>query len=353
MSLEKLGWNNWFDQLSILQGRPIETMARVAAVDRDQLLLLNDTGPFRAKLSGNYMYSHRSAEELPCVGDWVSVAKGRDDDFGLVQALLDRKTGLRRKAAGGSSESQMIAANVDYVIIVQSCYFDFNLNRLQRYLVMVMEGGAEPSILLTKTDLVEPDVLAGQLSRIQAAGITAPVLTLSNITREGIDELKRILLPGKTYCFVGSSGVGKSTIINELIGRDRLETQVVSATGEGKHTTVRRELILLRNGALVIDNPGMREFGVIGAENGIAGGFIDINTLAAGCRYRDCTHTSEPGCAILSSLSSGELDRAHYENYVKLKEESEFNQMSYVEKRKKDRDFGKFIKSAKRDMRKN
>jgi len=353
LGLEKLGWNKWFDELSILQSRPIETVARVAAVDRGQLLLLNDNGPFRAKLSGNYMYSHRSAEELPCVGDWVCVEKGQDDDFGLIHALLDRKTSLRRKAAGGSSESQMIAANVDYVIIVQSCYFDFNLNRLQRYLVMVMEGGAEPSVLLTKTDLVEPDVLNAQLSQIHAAGVTAPVLTLSNVTREGIDELKRILLPGKTYCLVGSSGVGKSTIINELIGRDRLETQDVSATGEGRHTTVRRELIVLRNGALVIDNPGMREFGIIGAEDGIAGGFIVINTLASRCRYRDCTHTSEPGCAVLNALRTDEIDQAHYENYIKLKEESEFYQMSYAEKRKKDRDFGRYIKSAKKDMRRD
>jgi ribosome biogenesis GTPase / thiamine phosphate phosphatase len=353
LGLEKLGWDKWFEGLPILQRRPLETVARVAAVDRDQLLLLNDKGAFRAKLSGSYMYRHRLSEELPCVGDWVCVEKSQDDNFALIHALLDRKTSLRRKAAGGSIEFQMIAANVDYVIIVQSCHFDFNLKRLERYLVMIMDGGAEPCVLLTKTDLIEPDILSAQLSRIRDAGVTAPVLTLSNVTREGIDELKRILLPGKTYCFVGSSGVGKSTIINELIGQDMLETKVVSATGEGRHTTVRRELIVLRNGALVIDNPGMREFGILGAENGIGGGFFDITTLASQCRYRDCTHTGEPGCAVLDALSAGKIDQKHYENYLKLKEESEFYQMSYAAKRKKDRDFGKYIKSVKKDMKRH
>ncbi len=350
MGLEKLGWDPWFEALSIREGRPIEMLARVAAVDRDQLVLLNDTGAFRAKLAGSYLYRHRQSEELPCVGDWVCVEKSPDDDFGLIHALLDRRTSLRRKAAGGSTEAQMIAANVDYVIIVQSCHFDFNPNRLERYLVMVRDGGAEPCVLLTKTDLVEPDIVADQLSRIRALGVTAPVLTLSNVTREGIDDLKQTLVPGKTYCFVGSSGVGKSTIINELIGRELCETNDVSATGEGRHTTVRRELILLQSGALVIDNPGMREFGILNAEDGIDGGFIDITDLASRCRYRDCSHSGEPGCAVHAALSAGEIDRDHYENYCKLKEEAAFYQMSHAEKRKKDRDFGKYIKSVKKGM---
>lgn len=350
LGLEKLGWDKWFEGLSILQCRPIETVARVAAVDRDQLLLLNDGGAFRAKLSDSYMYRHRLSQELPCVGDWVCVEKHQDDDLGLIHALLERKTCLRRKASGGPIEFQMIAANVDYVIIVQSCHFDFNLKRLERYLVMVMDGGAKPYVLLTKTDLVGPDILTAQLSQIRAAGVSAPVLTLSNVTKEGIDELRQILLPGKTYCFVGSSGVGKSTIINELIGQDMLETKDVSATGEGRHTTVRRELIILQNNALVIDNPGMRELGMLGAEDGIGGGFFDIITLASCCRYRDCTHTCEPGCAVLNALSAGEINQKHYENYIKLKEESEFYRMSYAEKRKKDRDFGRYIKSAKKDI---
>jgi ribosome biogenesis GTPase len=250
-------------------------------------------------------------------------------------------------------EYQMIAANVDYVLIVQSCHFDFNPRRLERYLVMVMEGGAEPYILLTKTDLVEPAALATQLAEIQAAGITAPIVPLSNVTQDGLDDLKRLLLPGKTYCFVGSSGVGKTTLINQLIGREILETGVVSGTGEGRHTTVRRELIRLDGGALVVDNPGMRELGILGAEGGIGGSYSDITALSPRCRYRDCSHTGESGCAVLAAVNAGAITQEYLENFLKLREESKFNDMSYAEKRKKDRDFGRYIKSAKKDLRDN
>lgn len=347
--LKQLGWSEWFQRK--VACRPPDTVARVAAVDRDQLLLMDQTGCFRAKLAGSYLYRHRLSQELPCVGDWVCVEKHPGDDHGLIHSLLERRTCLRRKSAGDAVEYQMIAANVDYVIIVQSCHFDFNLKRLERYLVMVRDGGAEPYILLSKTDLVEPAVLDAQLSEIRSAGITVPVITLSNVTQEGVGDLRRRLLPGKTYCFVGSSGVGKSTLINQLLGRALLETSAVSGTGEGRHTTVRRELVLVEGGALVIDNPGMREFGILGAEEGIGDSFSDITSLASRCRYRDCTHTSEPHCAVLDAVKSGEISREHYDNYIKLRQESEFYQMSYAEKRQKDRDFGKYIKSAKKSLK--
>jgi ribosome biogenesis GTPase len=166
-----------------------------------------------------------------------------------------------------------------------------------------------------------------------------------------MDDLKRMLFPGKTYCFVGSSGVGKTTLINQLIGLEILETKAVSGSGEGRHTTVRRELIRLEGGALVIDNPGMREFGILGAEGGIGSSFSDITALSSNCRYRDCSHTGEPGCAVLEAVHTGEISQEHVENYLKLREESEFYQMSYAEKRKKERDFGRYIKSAKKGLK--
>lgn len=347
-NLDALGWDNWFAEQAGIPCVPTASVARVVAVDRDQLLLHNELGPFRAKLSGKYVYESVSSGELPCVGDWVWVIKSEADQFGLVHGILQRKTQLRRKAVGESVKYQMIAANVDVVIIVQSCHYDFNLKRLERYLVMVKDGGAMPYILLTKTDLVAPEVLVEQRAQIVKARIAVPVFTLSNVTKEGIEELQGVLSPGKTYCFVGSSGVGKSTIINSLVGRHLLETKVVSNSGEGRHTTVRRELIILENGAMVIDNPGMREFGVFVAEGGIDESYSEIVALSAQCRFSNCKHTSEPGCAVLKALVSGAIDAQHYENFRKLRNESEYNQMSHAEKRKKDKDFGKFLKSAKK-----
>ena len=349
INLTALGWDDWFSEQA--GGRPAKSFARVAAVDRDQLLLTGEGGHFRAKLAGRYLHRHSRSQDLPCVGDWVSVERLPGDDFGIVHDLLNRKTFLHRRSAGAATERQMIAANLDYVLIVQSCHFDFNPKRLERYLVMVREGGAEPRIVLTKTDLIAPSELESQLSRLRSHGITVPVTPLSNLTGEGMDGVTDLLLPGKTYCIVGSSGVGKSTLINRLIGRNQAETGAVSGTGEGRHTTVRRELIPLHGGALVIDTPGMREFGVLAAETGIARSYSDIFELARQCRFKDCNHEGDPGCAVVAAVEAGEISQEMLFGFRKLAGETAFNDMSYAEKRRKDRNFGRLIKSVKKSLR--
>lgn len=348
--LHQLGWDEWFDAKAHEKGLAEQHLARVAAVDRDQFLVVDESGEFRAKLAGRFLYMAGQPGDFPCVGDWVSVQYSSSDMFGMIHDVMPRKSFLRRKAAGDAIEYQMIAANVDVAVIVQSCHFDFNVNRLERYLVMVRNGHVHPVVLLTKTDLVTPETLQQLLDAIRSAGINTEVIALSNVTGDGVDAVREMLQPGKTYCLLGSSGVGKSTLINQLSGRHMLETSVVSGSGEGRHTTVRRELVLLDNGAMLIDNPGVREFGLLGAEEGIDGSFADIHELASKCRYSDCSHSSEPGCAVLGALEDGSLKRSHYQNFIKLRSESEFHDLSYLEKRKKDKAFGRYISSVKKDL---
>jgi len=350
--LQTLGWSPWFEERLEPYGDG-SFIARVVTMDRGLLTLICETGYLQARLTGKLAHAPGTTPvDRPCIGDWVIVEKAEHDEIGTIHTLLPRRTFLRRKAIGESVEFQMIAANIDEVIVVQSCHFDFNIKRLERYLVMIRDGGAGATILLSKTDLVPESTLKEQIEAIRSAGIDATVMRLSNVTCEGLDEIKAELKPGHTYCFVGSSGVGKSTLINHLIGEDVQKTMQVSGSGEGRHTTVRRELIMLDNGALVIDNPGMREFGVHVTESDVGDSFPDIEALVSNCRFRDCTHTKEPGCAILDAIERGELDPDHYDNYLKLSQESDFNQLSYADKRNKDRNFGKMIKTAKKSSRK-
>lgn len=324
---------------------PGETIARVTAVDRDQYIIRNAECEVPAKLTGRFVYSSETPD-LPCVGDWVHV---RYHDSGTHASILDvlpRKSFLRRKRPGGNIEFQMIAANIDVAFIVQSCHFDFNVRRLERYLVMTSEGHIEPVVLLTKTDLISPEALGQLVSKIHHSGIGARIIALSNVSGKGIDLIRELIQPGKTYCLLGSSGVGKTTLINRLVGDTNLATGAVSHSGEGRHTTTRRQLIVLEHGGLLIDMPGMRELGMLGVSDGIDDSFSDIQAYALGCRFANCTHTNEPGCAIQNAITQGELDSAHFQSYLKLKKESEFHEMSYLEKRKKDRAFGKFVRSV-------
>ena len=314
-------------------------------------LIRNETREVPAELAGKFSYQIESAVDLPCVGDWVTVQYYNDDTEAIIHGVFPRKTFLRRKTAGENIDLQMIAANIDSAFIVQSCHFDFNPRRMDRYLVMAADGKVEPIVLLTKTDLISRDELEQKLVIAKSTALTARVLALSNISGVGFDEFREMLVPGRTYCLLGSSGVGKTTLINRLIGQDAFDTKAVSGTGEGAHTTARRQLIILSQGAMLIDTPGMRELGLLGVSDGINQGFEDILLLSESCRYANCSHEQESGCAVRAAVKNGNLNEDRYSSYLKLKKESEYHEMSYLDKRRKDRAFGRFIKSAKKQIK--
>ncbi|HOI75520.1 MAG TPA: ribosome small subunit-dependent GTPase A [Syntrophales bacterium] len=350
MRLSDLGFDEWFEphvgELHA-EGRNI---ARISAVDRGGYLVRNESGEIPAELAGRLSWQIDDSAGLPCVGDWVTAEYYNHNTEAIIHGVFPRKTFLRRKTAGDRIDYQMIAANIDTAFLVQSCHFDFNPRRLDRYLVMAAEGHVEPVVILTKTDLITGDELEEKIALVRSV-TQAQVLTLSNKSVDGLEPFQQTLLPGRTYCLLGSSGVGKTTLINRLLGRDALSTKAVSGTGEGTHTTSRRQLVVLAEGAMLIDTPGMRELGLLGAGEGIGIGFEDIVRLAATCRYADCSHENEPGCAVRAAIESGKLSSDRYANYLKLKKETDYHDMSYLDKRKKDRAFGRFVKSVKKNMK--
>ena len=353
MELQELGFNEWFLQKLNEYGKTTCHIARVTNVSRGGYLVRNRDCEVLSELAGEFAFSVESRLEYPVVGDWALVRYYNDNMLAIIYDLLPRKTILRRKLADKTVDYQMIAANIDVAFIIQSCDLNFNPRRLERYLVMANDGQVEPVILLSKSDLVSQKDLESKISEIRNTGINCKVIAYSAKTSSGLSQIQLLLQPAMTYCLLGSSGVGKTTLLNYLIGRDEFEvTPVREKDSKGRHTTSGRQLVVLDEGAMLIDTPGMRELGNIDIDSGIDERFSDIIELSSSCRFSDCTHTHEVGCSVLEAIQSGSLSEAHFQDYLKLTKETEHYQMSYLEKRRKSRKFGQFIKSVMKQRKK-
>mgnify|MGYP002619495729 CR=1 FL=1 len=351
-TLEDLGYTDKLQQLWMGHDPDNLEIGRVVAEHKERYLVKTTNSEFEAEITGNMRFTANGREDFPAVGDWVTLVT-YEPDFAIIHKILPRFSVLKRKAAGASGSIQIIAANIDYAFLVQAADRDFNINRLERYLTICHSAKVEPIIILTKTDLADEQQISGMLGKLRSRIQEIPILAISNETKDGYEALDKFILKGKTYCMLGSSGAGKSTLLNNLSGRTIMKTGEISQVSQrGKHITSHREMIILENGGILIDNPGMREVGIADSPGGLENTFDTIMSLAENCKFKDCTHTQEIGCSILEALERGKLDKNTYENYLKMEREREHYETSAAEKKRKEKIFGKIIKDyLERDVK--
>jgi ribosome biogenesis GTPase len=311
--LGSIGWGPEFQSALAGLGRADLEPGRVTAEHRGTYDVMTASGEKRARLRGKFMHESERGE-WPAVGDWVAL-EDTGDEVAMVEAVLPRRSRLSRKVAGDRTEEQVVAANLDNVFVVEALDTPPNLRRIERFLTVAWESGAEPVVILTKSDLSADPIEAVALVSAIAPGVA--VHAVSPILGEGRDEIASYLGRGRTVGAIGPSGAGKSTLANFLLGEELMDVQEVRADGKGRHTTVHRQLLFARNGGAVLDSPGMRELQLWGADEGLDSSFEDIAALAEGCRFRDCAHMHEPGCAVLAAVESGELPALRLESYRK------------------------------------
>jgi ribosome biogenesis GTPase len=318
---------------------------RVAVTHKTCYDVITDDGLLSCELTGNMLYG-RDPSEYPCTGDWVILQK-IDDAKGIILDMLPRQKALYRLKAGTVSEKQAIASHVDKAFIVQSVDDNFNVRRLERFMLQLADEGIEPVVILTKTDLgYDKDVVERELKHIACK---VPVLFTSIFSAESVDKVRDCISPGETAVFTGSSGVGKSTLINKLFGSEVFETSEISdATGKGRHTTTRREMILLPNSGVLIDTPGIKVFGVTNDNANSLADVLNISDFEGQCRYANCKHVNESGCAVIAAVRNGQIEQEVYESYLKLRREAEHYSASEYEKRKQ----GKALAGVIKDMKK-
>jgi ribosome biogenesis GTPase len=366
MNLIEFGWNDkWaaaFDQLtgsgqltgreksadsSRLDGKG-QAPARVVMEQKGLYKLVTEGGEVYGEVSGKFRYGAEGYDSYPTVGDWVVIDAVQAGSRAVIQAVLPRRSKFSRKVAGALTQEQVVAANFDFVLIVNSLNFDFNLRKIERYLTMAWESGAMPVIVLSKKDLC-PDA-DSRVREVEAVAPGVPVIATSAVTGEGVEEIREFLGAGKTVAVLGSSGVGKSTLTNLLAGEEVMETREIREDdSRGRHTTTFRNLVKLSWGGMIIDTPGMRELQLWESDSGLQGAFEDVESLGLQCRFKDCSHENEPGCAVSEAIRNGSMPAARLESYKKLKKELRFieskhNQSLRLAERKNEKNLSKAIK---------
>jgi len=329
------------------------SLGRVTQEHKEKYVVSDGNNEYLAEITGNLRYSANSRADFPAVGDWVALTI-YDSDKAIINRVLPRSTILERQAVGKHGEIQIISVNIDVAFIVQAINNNFNINRLERYLTVCYSAGIEPVLVLSKTDLATGDSISEALKELEKRDKKIKHILLSNITGDGLDQIMNFIQKGRTYCVIGSSGVGKSTLINNLLKKNVLKTGEISlSTNKGKHVTEHRELFVLENGGIIIDTPGMKEIGVTGDTGGIRTTYDEIFELSKKCRFSDCKHIDEAGCAVTRAVEKGELDKHSYENFLKIRKEQERFQATEAEKRRKDKIFGKILKDYLKNKEKN
>jgi ribosome biogenesis GTPase / thiamine phosphate phosphatase len=353
MTLTDLGLNNSITDFLKVNELSDFTPGRVTQEHRERYIVSTGANEYEAEITGNLRFTAGSRSDFPAVGDWVAMST-YDCGLAIIHNILPRKSVLARQLVGKPGEKQIISANIDVAFIIQSIDNNFNVNRLERYLTICYSAGIEPVLVLSKIDLLNEDDIRSALKELDKRDRKVKYILLSNLTLQGLDQISGFMQRGKTYCVIGSSGVGKSSLINNLTGKDILKTGHISmSTNKGRHTTDHRELFVLENSGIIIDTPGMRELGMTDDIEGIKTTFQDIYNLSLKCKFADCKHLNERGCAVTEALDNGIINEDSLNNFRKIQSEQQRFQTSVAEKHKKDREFGKMMKNYKKDMKKN
>ncbi len=352
MTYEDLGYTDTLEKYRAEQNLDSFEIGRVVAEHKERYVVKTPLNEYDSELIGNLRFTAESRYDFPAVGDWVAFSE-YDQGKALIHAIYPRVSVIERQAVGKKGQVQIIATNIDFGFIVQAVDRDFNLNRLERYLTICNASHVEPVIVLSKTDLATESELESIKDQIAQRVKDVPVIAVSNQTI-GYSGLDTVIEEGKTYCLLGSSGVGKSTLLNGLSGELLMKTgEISSSVNKGKHVTSHRELIVLDRGGILIDNPGMREVGITDTTGGLETTFDSILEYSKDCQYQNCTHMHEKGCAVLAAVENGEIDEESYSNFQKMHKEKLHFESDSVERKKKDKDLGKVIKHFKKQRKNN